>query len=417
MIPKIGYQIGVGNANISDQEKKYVNEALDSNRLSPGKFTKAFEEGFAEAHDSKYGVMCNSGTSALRVAIATLAELNNWEEGAEIIVPALTFVATANVVIDAKFTPVFVDIDPQTYNIDPAKIEAVITDKTVALMPVHLFGLPCEMDPIMELAQKHNLKVIEDSCETMFATYKGRPVGSFGDMSCFSTYMAHLLTTGVGGVILTNDEEMKVISKSLINHGRDPIYITMDDDKTDEEERFKRIIERRFRFIRPGFSFRITEMEAALGVGQLEQKDRILGDRQKNADRLIKGLEKYSEFLQLPTWPEHSTHAFMMFPIVVKEPVNKMDFVVFLEKNNIETRDMVPLTNQPIYTEQFGADFEDQFPNAKVVNQRGFYIGCYQDLTDEELDYVIAKMGEYFGMQFPREKCALNQSEKSTAQV
>lgn len=396
MISKIGTQIGVGNANISDREKKYVNEALDSNRLSPGKFTRRFEEGFAKAHNTDYGVMCNSGTSALRVVLATLAELDDWRPGAEIIVPALTFVATANVVIDAGFTPVFVDIDPVTYNIDPALIEPAITDKTVALMPVHLFGLPCDMDPIMDIARRHNVRVIEDSCETMFATYKGKPVGSFGDMACFSTYMAHLLTTGVGGVILTNDEERYTIAKSLINHGRDPIYLTMDDDKTDEEERFRRIIERRFRFIRPGFSFRITEMEAALGLGQLEEKDRIIKNRQKNADRLLAGLAPWKEFLQLPAWPDHSTHAFMMFPIVVKDSIDKMDLVIFLEKNNIETRDMVPLTNQPIYRKKFGTDFEDRFPRAKRINQCGFYIGCYQDLTDEELHYVIAVFNEYF---------------------
>lgn len=396
MIPKLGYQIGVGNANIGDREKKYIMEVLNSNRLSPGKFTREFEEKFAAEHGVKFGIMCNSGTSALRVALATLAEKYCWPSGAEVIVPALTFVATVNVVLDAGLTPVFVDIDPVTYNIDPKKIEAAVTPKTVALMPVHLFGLPCDMDPILDIAIRHGLRVIEDSCETMFALYKGKKVGSFGDMACFSTYMAHLLTTGVGGLVLTNDREQYVVAKSLINHGRDPIYLTMDDDKTDEEERLKNIIERRFRFVRRGFSYRITEMEAALGLAQLEQKERIVENRRRHAGELIAGLEKWSEFLQLPQWPDHSTHAFMMFPIVVKPPVDKMKMVLHLEKNNIETRDMVPLTNQPIYKELFGEGLEDRYPEAKRINQNGFYIGCYQDLLPEEVEYIVAKFGEFF---------------------
>ena len=397
--PKIGYQIGVGNAKISSRERRYVNEALKSNRLSPGRFTQQFKNQFAKAHDCEYAVMCNSGTSALMTAIATLKEVFAWKDGDEILVPALTFVATVNVVLNANFTPVFVDIDPVTYNIDPTQIEAKITPRTRAIIPVHLFGLPCEMDPILEIAKRKNLRIIEDSCETMFSTYKGKPVGSFGDMACFSTYVAHLLVTGVGGVVTMSDAKYHEIARSLINHGRDPIYITMDDDKTSEEEKFLRIVQRRFRFVRQGYSFRMTEMEAALGVGQLEQKDKILKGRRKNAMYLIRHFKKWNHFLQLPSWPKYAEHSFMMFPIMVREPLSKWDLIVHLEKNNIETREMVPLTNQPVYRKMFGEDFEARYPHAKRVNECGFYIGCYQDLSKKELDYIISKFDEFFKSQ------------------
>ena len=138
----------------------------------------------------------------------------------EIIVPAVTFVATSNVVIDQDLEPVFCDIDRRTYNIDPNLIEDLITDRTRAIMPVHLMGLPCDMDPIMQIAKRYDLRVIEDSCETMFVCYKNQPVGSFGDIACFSTYMGHLLPTGVGGFAVTSDREIAVILKSLFNPGR-----------------------------------------------------------------------------------------------------------------------------------------------------------------------------------------------------
>ena len=143
------------------------------------------------------------------MAVACLKELHGWHDGDEIIVPAVTFVATANVVVDHNLKPVFVDVDPVTYNIDPAKIEKRITKKTKAIMVVHLFGQPAEMDPILKIARKYKLKIIEDSAETMFVKYKGTPVGSFGDIACFSTYVAHLIVTGVGGVVATNDGTLK----------------------------------------------------------------------------------------------------------------------------------------------------------------------------------------------------------------
>ena len=192
-------------------EKSLINEVLNSNRLTYGPMTKRFENEFAQIHGCRFGLFMNSGTSALHIALAALKSRNGWSEGDEVIVPALTFVATSNIVLHNGMTPVFVDVEPDTYNIDPAKIEEKITARTRAVIPVHLLGLPATMGPILGVGQKHNLSIIEDSCETMFADYRGRSVGSMGNMGCFSTYVAHLLVTGVGGFTITNDVDWQLI--------------------------------------------------------------------------------------------------------------------------------------------------------------------------------------------------------------
>jgi dTDP-4-amino-4,6-dideoxygalactose transaminase len=198
-------QIGVGGLVLSDREKYLVNKALDSNRLTYGLMSKEFENKFAASHNCKYGLFMNSGTSALQVALASLKDRHGWSDGDEVIVPAVTFVATANIVLHNNMVPIFVDVEKETYNIDPSKIEEKITTKTRAIIPVHLLGLPADMDPIIEIAKTYRLSIVEDSCETMFATYKGRKVGSMGDIGCFSTYVAHFIVTGVGGFSITNN--------------------------------------------------------------------------------------------------------------------------------------------------------------------------------------------------------------------
>lgn len=375
-----------------------MNDALNSNRLSTGKYIRAFENEFARAHDSDHAVMCNSGTSALHIAVAVLKEVGKWRDGDEVLVPAVTFVATANVVLHNNLKPVFVDVDPVYYNIDPSQIKDKITKRTRAILPAHLFGLPCEMDAILNLADRYGLRIIEDSCETMFARYKGRSVGSFGDMACFSTYVAHLLVTGVGGLITTNQEKYATLCRSVLAHGRDSIYLNIDDDDgLLDENRRKAIIERRFSFVRLGHSFRATELEGALGLAQMAQKDRMIRRRRQNAQYLTDQLQKYSALLQLPAAPTHAEHSFMMYPILVKAGVNRGDLVAYLEARDIETRYMLPLINQPIYKKMFG-DCEAEYPVARHINRSGFYIGCHQGLTRADLDYVVTAFAAYLAM-------------------
>jgi len=389
--------MGVGTLDITPSERSYVLKVLRSNRLSYGPWSRRFEREFAKLHDSRFAVFVNSGTSALSIAIACLKEAGKWREGDEVIVPAVTFVATVNVVLEHHLRPVFVDVDPRTYNIDPGKIEHAITKRTRAIIPVHLFGLCADMSSIMRIARKHKLKVLEDSCETMGVRYRGRMTGSFGDISCFSTYVAHLVVTGVGGLALTKNERYAEILRSLANHGRDTIYLSVDDDKDIDGERFEEIIHRRFRFIRRGYSFRATEMEAALGVGQLECLAQILRTRRANAKVLLNGLKAYERFLQLPWYnPRIQEHAFMMFPIVIHKdaPFTKMELVSVLERWNIETRDMLPLINQPVYRSLRIA--QNDYPVASWINTHGFYVGCHQGLKRRDLQYMLDVFQKFF---------------------
>ncbi|HNS32921.1 MAG TPA: DegT/DnrJ/EryC1/StrS family aminotransferase [bacterium] len=386
-------QIGVGDFAFGKREQKYIGEVIKSNRLSYGPMTKRFETLFAREHGCKFGVFCNSGTSALHIALAALKEKYNWHEQDEVIVPAITFIATPNIVLHNNLRPVFVDVDRHTYNMNPFLIEEKITSRTRAVIPVHLFGMPVDMAPLMKICRKHSLRVIEDSCETMFAEYKGKKVGSFGDIGCFSTYIAHFLVTGTGGLCTTSNPRLAVMLRSLMNHGRDSIYISMDDDNKEGRRLFE-VVDKRFKFIRLGHSFRATELEAAIGLGQMDNKEEIISKRRKNARYLTEGLHDLENFLQLPEVPDDRDHNFMMYPIVEKT-ANKQELVYFLEQNLIETRDMMPLLNQPVYIKLFGK-IENDFPAAKWLRKNGFYIGCHQYFKKRELDFIVDKFHEFY---------------------
>lgn len=390
------HQIGVGTVEITPLQRRYVAQVLRSARLSYGPFSQAFERRFARLHARRFAVFCNSGTSALQVAVDALRERERWKRGDEVLVPAATFVATSNVVLLAGLTPVFVDIDPLYYELDPAQIERHITRRTRAIMPVHLFGQPCDMTPILAIARRRRLKIIEDSCEAMFVRYRGAPVGSWGEIACFSTYAAHLLTTGVGGMACTNDEGLAVLLKSLCNHGRDGIYTSIDDDKRLRGSKMFRVVERRFSFIRQGYSYRATELEAALGVGQLDGWREVIARRQRNAAYLTEGLRDLEDVIQLPRIRPRTEHAFMMYPIVVRPGrARKRDLVFFLESRNIETRDAFPLLSQPLYRRIFGP-IAGRYPVALWLTRNGFYVGCHPSLGRRELDFIIEQIHAYF---------------------
>lgn len=385
--------IGVGTLNLDARARELVNRVLLSNRLSYGPMSRKFEADFANAHDCRFAVLSNSGTSALQIALQAMKELHGWEDGDEVIVPAVTFVASSNIVLHNRMKPVFVDVEPDYYGIDVSRIEQAITSRTRAIIPVHLFGMACDMDGVNELARAHDLKVIEDSCETMFATYKGRSVGSLGHIGCFSTYVAHLLVTGVGGLSLTNNPDYAVAMRSLMNHGRDSIYLSIDDDAgLASDEQLKMVVARRFNFVSHGHSFRCTEMEAALGVAAMETASAMIARRRSNAAFLTRELSRYEDRLQLPEIRPECQHSFMMYPLVLRDE-SKHDLVNYLEQRGVETRDMLPLVNQPVYA---GMVKEDDYPTAKWINNSGFYIGCHQDLSPVDLGYVVELFERYF---------------------
>jgi perosamine synthetase len=384
-------KVDMGGITISPLQKKLVNKCLDNNRLSYGDMTRKFELEWAKMHQVKYAMFCNSGTSALQVAIHALKEEYNWQDGDEILLPAVTFVASMNVILQNNLKPVFVDIEPDYFSIDPDNIISAITEKTKAIMVVHLLGHPALMDEIMKIAKKYKLKIIEDSCETVVSTFDSKPVGSFGDVSCFSTYASHLVVTGVGGFACTNNPKLAVRIKGLYNHGRDGIYHSIDDD----DKNSIKIINNRFNFTHSGYSYRATEMESALGIGHLQRFSKELKKRQFNAAYLTNKLKKLEGggYLSLPKIHPKATHSFMLYAIVLAEEINRKSVLEYLEKNGVMTRFLMPLLNQPIVEKLFGK-IEDKYPVAKYIDENGFLLGIHSELEKSDFDYVSKVLNE-----------------------
>jgi len=379
-------KITIGDWRYNLRIVEAVNDVLRSGRLTYGKYSREFEKQFSSMHSCEYGVLSNSGTSSLQVAIQALKEIHGWEDGDEVIIPALTFVATANAVIHNNLIPVPVDIDEYTYNINTDLIRDAITDKTRLIIPVHLFGQSADMAGVNEIASDYDLYIIEDSCETVLAMNNGQSVGSMSDIGVFSFYMSHILTAGVGGLATTNEPLYATKMRQLVNHGWDRKVRPVDSPEFDLGE-----IKSRYYFSSIGHSYRITEMEAAVGVSQLEDLPWIVSQRINNAAYLTGELSGVPE-VRLPTIASGNTHSFMMYPIVLMDE-DKWGLVEHLERNNIETREMVPLTNQPIYPQWDESDY----PVAEHINRSGLYVGCHQYLDEDDMDVIAEAVKSYFG--------------------
>lgn len=381
--------IGTGTFETTEKIREYIADILNTGQISYGPYSRKFEQEFTRIHQRKYAILSNSGTSSLLVALQTLKELHGWQDGDEVIVPALTFVATVNVVLQSNLKPVLVDVEPDCYGIDTEKIEAAITPRTKAIIPVHTFGQPCDILEIVDIAAAHHdLAIIEDSCEAMFINSQGRPVGGWGDIACYSTYIAHLITTGVGGLALTDNPDYAKTMRSLVNHGLSYGDLSNDDNGFNPHK-----TRRDFVFERVGHSFRITEFEAALGLAQLDGREDMITHRQFNAGCLINGLARWRDRLQLPKTRSGVSHSYMMFPIVCKRAGVRDRLTRFLEQKEIQTRRMLPLTCQPVYRNLF---CENDYPVAKWINENGFYIGCHQGLSMDDLRLVVGAFGEFF---------------------
>lgn len=377
-------KIGVGTFEITRQMKEYVAQALNYGRLSYGPLSQEFERRFANMHGCEHGVLSNSGTSSLLVALETLKDIHGWQKGDEVIVPALTFVATVNVVLQARLKPVLVDIESDYYGIDVNQIEKAITHKTRCVMPVHTFGQPCNVNHCI---LRPDIKVLVDSCEAMGVNYLNQPIGAWGDIACFSTYAAHLLVAGIGGLSITNNQEYALHMRSLVNHGID---LTELPTGTDYDPTW---LARKFSFSRVGHSFRVTELESALGLAQLDSLSEMIKTRQANAAYLTGKLKHLEDRIQLPAIRPNTEHAFMMYVIICKQEGDRDKLCQHLAQNGIETRLALPLTRQPAYVGLWNAD---NYPIADWVNRNGFYIGCHQGLTFDDMDWIAEKIGEYY---------------------
>ncbi len=365
---KSGYKVPFGTVSITPKAKKLIDEAIERRWLTKGKYVKEFEEKFAALFGVKYGVAVSSGTDADAIACAVLYDFGA-QRGDEVIVPALTFVATGNAVLQAGFKPVFVDVERETLNIDPTKIEAVITPRTRAIMPVHLMGKPAAMDEIMTIARKHKLYVIEDAAEAHGAQYKGKTIGAMGDMACFSLYAAHIVTTIEGGMLITNNERMAQAARSLRNHG----------------------IDGKFQFKRIGFSAKMNEIEAAVGLGNIEIFQDILEKRRANMRHISRAFAPFEKFFWYLKEEKHEVLGPHAFSIILKPGVNftKDEFVTYLEKHGVDSRNLfysIP-TQTPSY-QWMGYHLGD-FPQAEYCSDHGTHIGCHQDVGLPEMDYIV----------------------------
>lgn len=392
-------KVTTGSFQTTARMRELIKEILDSGRISYGKVSREFERRFARLHNSKYATLSNSGTSSLHVALQTLKELHGWDDGDQVLVPATTFIATANIVKHVRLTPVFVDIEPDSYGINPDLIEEKISDRTCAIVPVHLFGQSCKMVEILPIAESHKLKVIEDSCEAMFVKHFGNPVGSMGDIGCFSMYVAHLIIAGVGGISITSNPDYAAKMRSLVNHG-----LSIDNLNLDRHFQPQPMLNRKFLFDSMGHSFRITEFEAALGLAQLDTYEEMLRIRLRHGKHYTAKLRMLNaEFKERGPYkvadvmPGNSS-AYMMYAIVINPLDPEMAFIVdkrplvkFLNSKGIETRDMLPILGQPAYSYLNAEDY----PVSNWVRESGFYVGCHQFLTESDIQYVVDALDEF----------------------
>jgi dTDP-4-amino-4,6-dideoxygalactose transaminase len=400
-------RIHFGTIHISEYSKILLMEVLESGRLSSGRYVREFEKRVADLIGVREAVAVSSGTDADTLALAALYDFGA-KRGDEVIIPALSFVATGNAVLHAGFTPVFVDIDRNTLNIDPEKIEPAVTEKTVAIMPVHLMGKPADMDRISEIAQKFDLFVIEDAAEAWGAVYKGKNVGSLGDLSAFSLYVAHILTTVEGGIILTDRSDLAEVLRSLRCHGRackcDACVLNLSGSSCRRRFDNKYNQDMRFVFERVGYSSKMNELEAAIGLGNLEDFEMILQKRRRNLKNLMEKFERFEEFMisiKEAPYERIGPHA---FPIILREgvPFKREDFVYHLKQHGIDSRNLFLSMPTQCPGFHFLGYKRGDFPEAEYIGRNGLHIGVHQAIKDDDIDYFIQVCESFLSKTFFR---------------
>lgn len=393
-------KVSFGTLKITDRSKELVREALGSNRLSSGKYVRAFERRFAGIVGAKEAVALSSGGDADALALAVLHDLGARRED-EVIVPALSFVATGNAVLQAGYVPVFVDVDRATLNIDPSKIEAAITKKTRAIMPVHLMGKPAAMDEINRIAKRHKLFVVEDAAEAHGAEYKGRNVGTLADMAAFSLYVAHIITTVEGGIVVTDRPRFAEILRSLRSHGRackcERCVLNTSSGYCPKRFKAGKNNDIRFIFERIGYSSKMNELEAAIGLGNIDEYRKIIKARRANLRYLMNKFGRFDPYLttfEEEPYEKIGPHA---FPVIVQEGAGftRDEIVYYLEKRGIETRTLFSSMPTQCAGFKYLGYSEGDFPNAEYIGNNGFHIGVHQELNKKHLDYFLDCVADF----------------------
>ena len=359
--------IPVNEPLLDGNEKKYLLECIETGWISSeGPFIKEFEQKFADRVNRKHGIAVTNGTAALDVAVDALG----IGPGDEVIMPTFTIISCIGQIVRAGAKPVLVDSDPVTWNMDITQIEEKITPRTKAIMVVHIYGLPVDMDPVMEIAERHGLKVIEDAAQMHGQTYKGKPCGSFGDISTFSFYPNKHITTGEGGMVVTNNEQLSDDCRSLRNLCFQP--------------------EKRFVHERLGWNLRMTNLQAALGLAQLEQLDDFV-KRKRHMGNLYSELLLDLPNVQLPlSKTDYAENIYWVYGLLLDEKlgIDAEEAMHRLSEKGIGTRPFFcPMHMQPIL-KRMGLFENETYPVAEKLYSQGFYIPSGMALTDEQVDKV-----------------------------
>jgi perosamine synthetase len=361
-------RIPVAAPALVGREREYVLDCLDSTWISSsGKYLERFESEFAEFCGVRHAVSCCNGTVAVHLALMA----HGVRPGDEVIVPTLTYVASANPVVYCGGEPVFVDAEPRTWNMDPERVAEAITPRTRGIVVVHLYGHPTDMDPILELAERHGLWVIEDAAEAHGATYHGRIAGSMSSLATFSFYGNKIITSGEGGMVVTDDERLAGLVRQLHGQGQDP--------------------QRRYWFPMVGFNYRMTNIEAAIGLAQLERIDWHLSRRREIAGWYREELGEVQGIELSPEEPWAKSAFWIVCAVLDEERFGPRDGVMAaLAEAGVETRPFFyPLHTLPMYRE---ANADRKFPVAEDLGRRGVNLPSSATLTREDVGYVCGQL-------------------------
>lgn len=354
-----GFDIAIAAPDIGELEMKYVTQAVKSNEISSGYFLNKFEEKFRLFCEASNATSCTNGTVALHLALIGAGV----KEGDEVIVPALTYVATANAVIHAGGVPVFVDINPDYWGLDPEEVKRKITPRTKAVIAVHLYGHPADMDPLIESCRNHNITLIEDCAEAHGARYKGKRVGGIAPIGTFSFYGNKILTTGEGGIVTCEDESVLDIINIYKNHGNNPL--------------------KRYQHQVVGYNYRMTNIQAAIGLAQVERVEELLEKRSKVFQHYLKGLESLPCEMQ-PTMEWAEPVSWMNCLVLEGSGIAAHELQEELKNFNIETRPFfTPLPRLEIYNDA------GDYPIADNLSSLGINLPSSAKLSYQEVDYII----------------------------